>query len=46
MINENLAAVMIKQKRKLKVISLNIKEIPNGYALIKMNCKFCCENVV
>ena len=37
MINKNLAAVMIKQKRKLKVMSLNINEIPNGYALIKMN---------
>ena len=31
MINKNLAAVMIKQKRKLKVMSLNINEIPNGY---------------
>ena len=43
MINKNLAAVMIKQKRKLKVMSLNINEIPNGYALIKMNYSGLCH---
>ncbi len=43
MIHKNLAAVMVKQKKKLKIMNLNIREIPNGYVLIKMYYSGLCH---
>lgn len=43
MINKNLAVVMFKQKKKLKIMNLNITEIPNGYVLLKMKYSGFCH---
>lgn len=43
MINKNLAAIIVKQKKNLKIVDLEIPKVPKGFALIKMKYSGICH---
>ena len=43
MTNKNLAAIIVKQKKNLKIVDLEIPKVPKGFALIKMKYSGICH---
>jgi S-(hydroxymethyl)glutathione dehydrogenase/alcohol dehydrogenase len=43
MINKNLAAIIVKQKKNLQIVDLEIPKVPKGFALIKMKYSGICH---
>ena len=43
MINKNLAAVIVRQKKNLQIVNLEIPKVPKGFVLIKMKYSGICH---